>query len=670
MNKKEERIARLNLILRTVRNVNRLLVKERDIDRLLEGICQNLTQNRGYHNAWIAVFNRDMNFVKHTQHGLEEKFTPLEKLFEKGQLTNCARRALAQKTVLVTEDPSSECTDCPLSENYVGRAAMTVRLAFNGRIYGILTVSSPKHFAHDNEEQQLFSEIAGDIAYALNRIEIETEKLKTEKALRESEKRYRSVFENTGTATIIIEDDKKISMVNTQFEKLSGFSKEQVEKKMKWTDFVIPEDLTRMGSYHAQRRQDEKSAPTDYEFKFVDCKGNRKDMFCKIGMIAGTRRSVASWMDITQRKEAEKALRDSEKGTRDLIENSLVGICIIQDDKVIYRNPEQQRLLNSSSLKISPFNFENIHPDDAEKVKNLYQNLVSGQAKTLETDYRFYPPGKMHSKAEMKWVYCRASLIEYKGKPAVLVNLLDITQAKELEHLLLIQDKMISLGHMAAGIAHEIRNPLSGINIYLNTLERIFRKKANTAKEIEIIQRAQSASLKIESVIRRVMDFSKPGELELILKDINEPIKEAVDLSSVTLRKSGIHIENALDHRLPLCYIDPPLIEEVVLNLITNAADAMRDTTESKKIRVVSSKDQNNVLIQVADSGPGIPQHIRDKVFDPFFTTKSDSSGIGLSLSHRIISDHGGSIDIDVSDLGGAEFTIALPIPKNGQKND
>jgi PAS domain S-box-containing protein len=386
-------------------------------------------------------------------------------------------------------------------------------------------------------------------------------------------------------------------------------------------------------------------------------------------MIPGTRRSVASWMDITQRKKAEKALRESEKGVRELIENSLVGICIIQDDKVIYRNPEQQRLLDSSSLKISPFNFENIHPDDAEKVKTLYQNLVSGQAKTLEADYRFYPPEKMHSKAEMKWVYCRASLIKYKGEPAVLVNLLDITQAKELEHLLLIQDKMISLGHMATGIAHEIRNPLSGINIYLNTLERIFRKQDSTAKEMEIIQRAQSASLKIESVIRRVMDFSKPGELKLILRDINEPIKEAVDLSSVTLRKSGIHIEKALDHRLPLCYIDPPLLEEVVLNLITNAADAMRDTTEDKRIRVVSSKAQNNVLIQVADSGPGIPQHIQDKVFDPFFTTKSDSSGIGLSLSHRIISDHGGSIDIDVSDLGGAEFTIALPIPKNGHKN-
>ena len=120
LNKKEEKITRLNLSLRTIRTVNRLLVKERNIDRLLRGICQNLTKNRGYHNAWIAVFNRNMNLEKYAQSGLEKKFAPLGKLLEKGRLTDCAKRALAQTSVLVTEDPSSECKDCPLSKNYIG----------------------------------------------------------------------------------------------------------------------------------------------------------------------------------------------------------------------------------------------------------------------------------------------------------------------------------------------------------------------------------------------------------------------------------------------------------------------------------------------------------------------------------------------------------------------
>ncbi|MFC2166014.1 PAS domain S-box protein [Acidobacteriota bacterium] len=670
MSKKEEKIERLNLILSTIRNVHSLLIKERNIDKLLKSICQDLIKDHGYYNAWIAVFNSNMNLEKYAQSGLEKKLASLGKLLEKERLTDCAKRALAQKSVLVTEDPSSECKDCPLSEDYSGRAAMTVRVEFNDRVYGILTVSSPKHFAQDRKEQKLLSEIADDIAYALNLIEIEDERIQTEKALRESEERYRSVFENTGAATVIIDKDKTISMANTQFEQLSGYSKEEVEAKKKWTEFVASEDLKRMKLYHTLRRKDETSAPTEYEFKFIDRKGNAKDIYCKIGMIPGTTRSVASWMDITNRKEAEKALQESEQGIRDLVENSLIGIGIIQDDKVIYRNPEQQRLLGPASQVTSPFNFENIHPNDVNKVKTLYQNLVTGQAQTLETDYRFYPQGKMLSKAGMKWVYCRSSLIIYKGEPAVLVNLLDITKAKELEHLLLIQDKMVSLGHMAAGIAHEIRNPLSGINIYLNTLEKLFHKRDSAEKEIEIVKRTQSASNKIESIIRRVMDFSKPSEPKLILRDINEPIKEALNLSLVTLRKSGIKIEESLGDNLPQCYIDHPLIEEVVLNLITNAADALRANTEDKIIRVISSKRQNSILLRVADSGPGIPRHIRDKVFDPFFTTKSDSSGIGLSIAYRIISDHGGSIHVDTSELGGAEFTIKIPIPKNGQKND
>ena len=123
-----------------------------------------------------------------------------------------------------------------------------------------------------------------------------------------------------------------------------------------------------------------------------------------------------------------------------------------------------------------------------------------------------------------------------------------------------------------------------------------------------------------------------------------------------------------LGDKLPFCYIDPLLIEEVVLNLITNAADAMRENTGDRIIHISSTKRKQNVNLRITDSGPGVPPRLRDKIFDPFFTTKSDSSGIGLSISHRIISDHGGSIEIDTSEFGGAEFKIKIPLPKNGRK--
>ena len=668
LNSREKNVERLNIILLTIRNVNRLLVKEKNLDKLLRGICRNLTKNRGYYNSWIAIFDKSGSLSITTQSGLGDEFLKLEKLFKKGKLTACAKSALTHSGVLETHDPASECTDCPLASNYSDRIAKTVRLEFHKRVYGILTVSTPKHFSDNKYEQELLEEIAADIAYALHNVEIEAIKKETKESLRESEERYRSVFENTGTATFIVEEDTTISMVNSRFENLSGYPREEIEGKKKWTEFVAAEDLKRMKTYHVKRRKDEESAPTEYEFRFIDKHGNKKDIFCKIGMLPGTKRSIASWMDITARKHAEIALHESEQSFRELVENSLIGIGIIQDNQVIFRNPEQQRLLGPSSSLTNPFNFENIHDEDVNKVKELYQNLISDRAQTLQTDFRFYPPGKRNFKPDMKWVYCRASMINYEGKAAILVNLMDITRAKELENLLLIQDKMTSLGHMAAGIAHEIRNPLSGINIYLNTLERINKKRGGTKKELDIIQDIQSASYKIESVIRRVMDFSKPSELRLILKSINEPIEEALKLSDVTLRKSGIKIIKDLEKDLPLCYIDPPLIEEVVLNLITNAANALRSSSREKLIRVITTSDKRNIIIKVADSGPGIPMSIRDKIFDPFFTTRNDSSGIGLSITNRIVTDHGGSIDVKTSEFKGAEFHVNIPIQTKADK--
>jgi signal transduction histidine kinase len=240
--------------------------------------------------------------------------------------------------------------------------------------------------------------------------------------------------------------------------------------------------------------------------------------------------------------------------------------------------------------------------------------------------------------------------------------MIDMTEAKDLEHLLTIQDKMASLGRVAAGMAHEIRNPLSGINIYLNTLKKLHHKNGSEEKVKQILGQIQSASRKIESVIRRVMDFAKPGEPKLVLIDLNLPVTEAINLSAVTMRKSGIVLEKALSGNLPLCNADPTLIEEMILNLLNNAAAAMKPMTEGKKIVVTSSVEDDGIILTVSDSGPGIAQHIRDKIFDPYFTTKSDGTGIGLTICHRIVTDHGGSLSVSDSDLGGAEFQVKIPI--------
>ncbi len=138
-----------------------------------------------------------------------------------------------------------------------------------------------------------------------------TDRVHAERALRESEERYRTVFETTGSATVIIEDDEIISLANSTFEDLSGYSKKEIEGQKTWTEFVIEEDLDQMRDFHRDRRDKPGSAPKNYEFRFIDRQGNTKNKFIAIEIIPDTKMSVASLLNITDRKQAEEALQKS-----------------------------------------------------------------------------------------------------------------------------------------------------------------------------------------------------------------------------------------------------------------------------------------------------------------------------------------------------------------------
>jgi len=367
---------------------------------------------------------------------------------------------------------------------------------------------------------------------------------------------------------------------------------------------------------------------------------------------------VCTFLDVTEQKEADRALQASERRFRALVENAPMGISIIQHGEVVFQNMEQERIYGPLPRSTILGDYTNIHPDDQQKVKRLIDEITSGRIDALEMEFRYAPDGNLE---DPLWLYCRGTTVEYRHLPSLLVSMIDLTQTKKLEQLLLVQDKMASLGRVAAGIAHEIRNPLSGINIYSKTLEKFVRRGEDAEKIAGVFKHLQSASRKIESVIRRVMDFSKAGEPHLTTCDVNQPIEEALNLTAVTLRKNNVKLEKKLSATLPSCRIDLQQLEEVFLNLINNAADAMRDRQGPKIIRISSSSEGASVLIRVSDSGPGIPADAQERVFDPFYTTKSDSTGIGLSICRRIIADHGGSISIRPSRWNGAEFRITLP---------
>jgi len=365
-----------------------------------------------------------------------------------------------------------------------------------------------------------------------------------------------------------------------------------------------------------------------------------------------------------------KRIRDREDRERSrtrfkiLIENSLNHISIIQNDEIVYRSHGLRKVHRLIDQVFNPPGFPQIHGGDRERIIKKYQDLMAGRITHIETDFQYHPVLEGNKNSGLRWALLSACKIDYLGVESVLTNIMDITDSKEVQTFLRIQDKMTSLGRVTAGIAHEIRNPLSGIYIYLKALKQIYNHMGDITKVVSIIDKIELASNKIESIIQRVMDFSRPTRPRFVMTDLNQYIDEVTKLSSVTLRKTNIKLVKKLDPGLPKCFAEPHLIEQVILNLVTNAAEAMKDYDGEKHIQLSTgiSPGGDSIHISVQDTGPGIPYSLQSKIFDPFYTTKANSSGIGLSICHRIILDHGGTLKFNAAGDQGARFVIELPL--------
>jgi PAS domain S-box-containing protein len=794
MNGNLAKLARLNLVLLTIRNIHQILFKEKDRQQLLQKICDKLVEMRGYHNAWIALWDHNRRIIGVAEAGLGQDLDPVLARFEAGGSITCVRRIMKQSHLELITDPGSICTDCSLATSYADRAAISVKLEYNGQVYGFLVLSTPIEIGFDSDEQDLVRGVADDIAFGLHKIRVETELAQTKSELELTrfsiDHAMDMLYWMDQTGNIVDVNDATCKRLGYTRSELTALNVVDVDQGITRTDYprlwrdLKSEGTAKVISMH--RRKHGGVIPVEVTHNYIrfenrqyDCafarditdrlenekiiNDNMRDLRKRIKelnclfrlsslveqrsltvkeLLQGTVDLIPSAMKypdsacariellenqattrayketpwllkseirvhgvkqglikvfytqerplsdqgpflkeeqnllrvisgrlgrILERRQAEADLQASEKRFRDLVEYSLIGILIVRDGDIVYANPEHVRLFGQALNPFGPDFAPHIHPDDRQKAAKLFDSIVSGTKQMLELDFRFSTKttasGSHGTNSDPnKWVQCRASQIEVRGRRAICFNTMDLTQAKKLEHMIKVQDKMASLGRVTAGIAHEIRNPLSGINIYINTLEKLFPDLEQHGRVEEIFNQLQSASGKIETVIRRVIDFAKPGAPNFVLTDINAPINDALQLMAVTLRKSGSTIVTDLDRDMPAVRIDPHLIEELFINLLTNATDAMKKKVGKKKIGVRSYIRGDFLILEVIDSGVGVPVESREVIFDPFHTTKSDSTGIGLSLCRRIVTDHGGTIAVGTSAWGGGKFTVEIPL--------
>jgi len=233
---------------------------------------------------------------------------------------------------------------------------------------------------------------------------------------------------------------------------------------------------------------------------------------------------------------------------------------------------------------------------------------------------------------------------------------------RSAENRLIQAAKLAAVGEMAAGLAHELNNPLTSVTGFAELALEEIPVESETHKDIEMVLRE---ALRARDVVRRLLDFSRQSESVRARASLNEVIEDVVALSRHLIHTSGVELKLDLEKNLPWALVDANQMKQVLLNLVHNALQAMPDGGEMKIITESASRNNREwVVISVIDTGVGIPPVGQARIFEPFYTTKGNKggTGLGLSVTYGIVTDHGGQIDVE-SKLGmGAKFTVWLPL--------
>ncbi len=228
------------------------------------------------------------------------------------------------------------------------------------------------------------------------------------------------------------------------------------------------------------------------------------------------------------------------------------------------------------------------------------------------------------------------------------------------EHLLQ-SEKWAMVGKLAAGVAHSIRNPLTSLNMRLFSMKRTLKLSDSQKEDFEVISEEVRH---IDTIVRNFLEFSRPPKLRMQRISPSDVVDMAMQLLRQRLESYNVAVKLVRAGRLPEMWADPDQLKEVLVNLMVNACEAM---VGGGAITISEEEGLEKTLgrvtiIRVHDSGPGIPQPIQDKVFQPFFSTKEEGTGLGLSIAQRIITDHGGRLELRSEENGGATFIITLPL--------
>jgi PAS domain S-box-containing protein len=375
--------------------------------------------------------------------------------------------------------------------------------------------------------------------------------------------------------------------------------------------------------------------------------------------------------DVTERIRLEREVQKSNTFFEKVIQSTVDGIVVVDTKgRVLIFNQGMENLTGYSASEI-------INKGHLSSFYNI--EVAKENMRKMRSD-QYGPPGKLNpttmtvttKQGEEIPVTLSASLITIDGKEVgsvgVFTDMREILKMrKELEdaNIQLIQSqKIASIGRMAAGVAHEVNNPLSAILIYAELLKENLKDKSEHVKDVqEIIDQ----TLRCKKIVSELLEFSRKSAGKISSFSLENFLTKCLDLLIHKAQFHNIEVVTDIEKDMPNLVGDMSQLQQVFTNLLVNAADAMH----GKGRLTIGAKfegDRETFVIRVSDTGPGIPENLRDKIFDIFFTTKpvGKGTGLGLSISQNIIKIHGGNISFECPPEGGTTFVVELPLKRAG----
>ncbi|UCF84058.1 MAG: Cache 3/Cache 2 fusion domain-containing protein [Desulfobacteraceae bacterium] len=504
--------------------------------------------------------------------------------------------------------------------------------------------------------------------------------------LKESREMYRdlsrflnSILDSaTEYAIMALDFYGRIIEFNKGAEKIFGWKKNEVLNKEKTGITLVPEDYKR-GIQKEISERTRTEGVCELDMYRIRKNGERFPAHSTItamkGPLGKTEGFVEIVRDLTQRKSLEKELRETKEFLENIMESSVDGIVTTDlKGKITYLNRAMEEMIKYQRKEILGEHISRVYVRGIEEARDIMALLRADErAENYEMEVRT-------KDGEILVILNSLFLLRDEDNQVIgtagIFN--DISEKKRLEDKLktaqvrLVEaSKMRALGELVAGVAHELNNPLMASQTILYVLLKNLSEGHPERERLELIKKCNN---RIERIVEHLREFSRQTEPEFSELDINQPIENALMITGQQLLNHNMVIEKRLSQDLPKVMGDSNQLEQVFLNLISNARDAMDNLKRAKELTISSYRTEDDgvplVGISVKDTGEGIPEEHLDKVLEPFFSTKpvGKGTGLGLSLCFGIIEAHGGRIEIKSQPGKGTEVTILLPAKQSGKE--